>query len=440
MRVLILLSLIFPLAAGPLARNISARVEPRLGTWLMTGAALLLAGTSCGALGLLVLSPLVRTPWVARLGHWSSTIVADAGLPGGWTSLVAAMALGAALLAATAFTVRRGRALAEARRHARALPGPGELVVTRDAAAYAYAVPGQRRGQRRGLFGGMGKAAAGTQGITGHRFGATSDAAAGTHEIAGQRFARTEDPAVRADAFDGRRFGAIKDAAAGARAFSWRRMGGDFDVAGDVAAAEGVVAGRPGRIVVSAGMLDVLDEHGRAALLAHERAHLTGRHHWFIGVARLAAAANPLVKPLASAVEYAVERWADESAAAAVGDRQVVARAIAKAAVAAKATSGRAAARLGALGVTGSESGGRGVRGLGTIVARIFTGDDGGLAGAGPVPRRVAALLAPAPTTRRGMPVLVVSLFFLGVAALCALQAADHLQDLISFAHDARVR
>ncbi|MBR7831336.1 hypothetical protein KDK95_33840, partial [Actinospica sp. MGRD01-02] len=81
MRVLILLSLLFPLAAGPLARGVTSRVEPMVGTWVMTGAALLLAGTSCGALGLLVLSPLVKMAWVARLGHWSSSIVAGAGLP-----------------------------------------------------------------------------------------------------------------------------------------------------------------------------------------------------------------------------------------------------------------------------------------------------------------------------------------------------------------------
>lgn len=325
MRVLILLSLLFPLAAGPLARAVSARVQPQLATWLMAGAALLLAGTSCGALGLLVLSPLVGMTWVARLGHWSSSIVAGAGLPGGWTSLVAAVALGAALLAAAAFAVRRGRALADVRRHARELPGRGELVVTGDPTADAYAVPG-----------------------------------------------------------------------------------------------------RPGRIVVSTGMLGALDDRGRAALLAHERAHLTGRHHWFTAVARFAAAANPLVRPLASAVEYSVERWADESAAAAVGDRRLVAWAIANAAIAAKATKTRSAMMTGALAVLGSAGRRR--------FAWIATHDDR-LAGAGPVPHRVAALLAPAPTPRRSLATLTASLLFLGAVAVCALVAADHLQDLLSFAH-----
>src|SRR6478736_2188581 len=37
--------------------------------------------------------------------------------------------------------------------------------------------------------------------------------------------------------------------------------------------------GSPGRIVVSGRLLDVLNDRGRAALLAHEHAHLRGRHH-----------------------------------------------------------------------------------------------------------------------------------------------------------------
>jgi Zn-dependent protease with chaperone function len=46
-------------------------------------------------------------------------------------------------------------------------------------------------------------------------------------------------------------------------------------------------------------LLEALDEPGRAALLAHECAHLAGRHHLFTTVAHLAAAANPVLVPLA---------------------------------------------------------------------------------------------------------------------------------------------
>lgn len=105
-----------------------------------------------------------------------------------------------------------------------------------------------------------------------------------------------------------------------------------------LAAVTYTVPGRPGRIVVSTAMLEALDEPGRRALLAHERAHVRGRHYIFAAAARLAAAANPLVRPLAGAVEYAVERWADEHAADELGDRRQVATAIATAAIATKRT------------------------------------------------------------------------------------------------------
>ena len=39
--------------------------------------------------------------------------------------------------------------------------------------------------------------------------------------------------------------------------------------------------GWPGRIVVSGRLLDRLDDRRRAALIAHEQAHLAGRHHLF---------------------------------------------------------------------------------------------------------------------------------------------------------------
>ena len=86
--------------------------------------------------------------------------------------------------------------------------------------------------------------------------------------------------------------------------------------------------GMPGRIVVSGRLLDCLDDRRRAALIAHEQAHLASRHHLFAAVARLAAAANPLLIPVARAVDYTVERWADEHAAAVTSDRRLVAETI----------------------------------------------------------------------------------------------------------------
>jgi Zn-dependent protease with chaperone function len=75
------------------------------------------------------------------------------------------------------------------------------------------------------------------------------------------------------------------------------------------------VPGRPGRIVVTTGLLRSLDASQRRALLAHERAHLEHRHHVHHTVTLLAAAVNPLLGQLPAAVERSCERWADEDAA-----------------------------------------------------------------------------------------------------------------------------
>ncbi|MEU9450135.1 M56 family metallopeptidase [Streptomyces sp. NPDC048277] len=93
------------------------------------------------------------------------------------------------------------------------------------------------------------------------------------------------------------------------------------------------IPGRPGRILVTSAMLSALAPAERRVLLAHERAHLTHRHGRVVTAATLAAAANPLLGPVRSAVSFLVERWADEQAAAAVGDRVTTARALARAAL-----------------------------------------------------------------------------------------------------------
>lgn len=89
-----------------------------------------------------------------------------------------------------------------------------------------------------------------------------------------------------------------------------------------------------GKIVLSTGLLRTLDATERRALLAHETAHLNHRHHRYRTLAGLIAAANPLLFMLPDAVHHLTERWADEDAASAVGDRKVAARALARAALA----------------------------------------------------------------------------------------------------------
>lgn len=161
--------------------------------------------------------------------------------------------------------------------------------------------------------------------------------------------------------------------------------------------------GLPGRVVISTGMLHTLDATEHTILLAHERAHLTAHHYAFVALAQLGAAANPLLRPLAKAVSYTIERWADERAVVSTGDRQRVARTVGKAALAAHRVPARGAgAALGILGLLGRR---------------------GPLAKAGPVPRRVAALLAP-PLGRH--PVLVAATAAVLTATTLATAEAAH--------------
>lgn len=78
------------------------------------------------------------------------------------------------------------------------------------------------------------------------------------------------------------------------------------------------VPGRPAAIVVSTGALAVLDAPQLTAVLAHERAHLAGRHHLLILLTRALAATFPAV-PLFTGgpaeVARLAEMCADDAAA-----------------------------------------------------------------------------------------------------------------------------
>jgi hypothetical protein len=176
------------------------------------------------------------------------------------------------------------------------------------------------------------------------------------------------------------------------------------------------VPGWPGRIVVTSGLLGALAPAEREVLLAHERAHAAGHHFLFMAAARLAAAANPLLAPLAAAVGYSAERWADEHAATVTGDRRLAARTVAKAALVTAAAPARRPAAEAELCAVPRPGGDR------------RTG--------GPVPRRVAALLRPAPRPRRLLAVLAGGL--VAAAGLAALAAAVDVHALIELAQSAR--
>jgi beta-lactamase regulating signal transducer with metallopeptidase domain len=162
----------------------------------------------------------------------------------------------------------------------------------------------------------------------------------------------------------------------------------------------------PGHVIVSTGMLDILNDDEQQVLLAHEQAHLTGHHYLFLLTSRLAAAANPLLRPVADSVAYTVERWADERAAAHSGHRgnrrRLAACAIGKAALARHRSHPPAAVQW-ALH-----------------------------AAAGPVPRRVAALLTPPQRTRRWIALTVA--IMLAVSCLATLAATEQLHELLKTA------
>jgi Zn-dependent protease with chaperone function len=319
MHVLVWLPLVIPaiaaLAAGPLAE----RLPPRTATWLLVASAVILAGASCGALGLLALAAAMRIPFVDAAAGMSIRAVNSsdpASLPLG---ILAGALLAAATTAALRAAWLRTTALVAAHQQTRRLPSASQLteavdaVVVQDDGVDAYTLPG------------------------------------------------------------------------------W-----------------------PSRIVVTSGMLAALTPAESEVLLAHERAHAGSRHHLFAAVARLAAAANPLLSPLATAIGYSVERWADERAAAAAGSRLMAARTIAKAALAATAAPAlraQSAVLLGALPRPSSVS------------------------GPGPVPRRVAALLGPPPRLR--LVPLVLTIGLVAIAGLSALEAARDLHAMIELAQSA---
>ncbi|MEU3890290.1 M56 family metallopeptidase [Streptomyces sp. NPDC029041] len=155
-----------------------------------------------------------------------------------------------------------------------------------------------------------------------------------------------------------------------------------------------------GRVVVTTALLDRLRPAERRALFAHERAHLAARHDRFLLAVQLAARANPFLRPLRTAVAYTAERWADEEAARAVGSRRTVARAIGTAALVSRGTPHPALAQL---------------------------------AAPGPVPRRVAALLGPAPAVRHWPPAFTaVGLAAWGAAAGTAASAMSSANSAVT--------
>ncbi|MFD0149781.1 M56 family metallopeptidase [Streptomyces sp. NPDC055721] len=164
--------------------------------------------------------------------------------------------------------------------------------------------------------------------------------------------------------------------------------------------------GRRGRVVVTSGMVRSLKAGEREVLLAHERAHLAGRHHLLSATVDLTAVVHPALRSLREALAFPLERWADEEAAAVTGDRRVAAAAIARAALA-----GSSHGRVGGYPLLSATS--------------------------GPVPRRVEALLLPEPAAPRGGARRAGVAALAGtvvVAAFAALGPAYGLHEYVEFA------
>lgn len=149
----------------------------------------------------------------------------------------------------------------------------------------------------------------------------------------------------------------------------YRRLRHDHTGAVEIAEHEQPFAftlpGRGGHVVLSSGLVDMLNEAEQQVVLAHEHAHARHRHDRYLLAAQLSAAVVPMLRPLRDRVQFSLERWADEVAVANCGDRGFVARTLGKVAL----------------------------RGTGVAGVMSFTGLG--------VPARVAALLSPPMTPLR---------------------------------------
>jgi Zn-dependent protease with chaperone function len=157
--------------------------------------------------------------------------------------------------------------------------------------------------------------------------------------------------------------------------------------------------GGRGRIVASRSLLAALPADERRALLAHEAAHLRHHHHRYRAATELAAAVNPLLRASVTAVRFATERWADEDAARAAGDRAVVAQVLVRVGLRRHDSTARSGWR--ALALDAADS---------AVVARV------------------RALLAPPPRHRPGVLLLLSAL--LAVTVFSTLEAQRDAEQL----------
>lgn len=94
------------------------------------------------------------------------------------------------------------------------------------------------------------------------------------------------------------------------------------------------VPGRDGGVVISGALLALLSRRELGVVFQHEAAHLRRRHHLYLAISSVATRIFPPLAYTHRALRFALERWADEEAAEAVGDRALTAHTIARVALA----------------------------------------------------------------------------------------------------------
>ncbi len=197
-----------------------------------------------------------------------------------------------------------------------------------------------------------------------------------------------------------------------------RAGGGSVVIVDDGTADAYTIAGLRGCVVLGRRLLDHLTPDERRVVTAHELAHLRKRHHLYVHLADIAAAANPLLRGVPRAVRVGVEQWADEEAAAAVGDRRITGRALARVALLRSALSR-------STGFDPVQTGGS---------TSAVSGSFGAVLSVAPyaVAARVEALLQPA---KRGHAGVVTTVLALAVLVLLVGAASlDNTQDVIEIA------
>ncbi|MFI2609911.1 M48 family metalloprotease [Kitasatospora sp. NPDC018619] len=383
--------LVLPFLAAPLARRLAEALAPRAAAWLLAGSAAVLAGGTLCSLGLLAAAGLLQLPPVAALGHLSLPWLTAAAPDAPFAAALAALAL----LALAALAVRTARRRLHELRTARAaLPAPRHRTGPRDGRRTDR--PGARRPSSAPSPDRHPDMRLPRASVRRSRPWAWPSA---LHRPTALHW-RTA--LHRPTALHWRT--ALRRPAALLRPADHPLTVLDDDRA-DAFALPGRLRrpgrpGEPGRIVVTSGMLRALSGPERSALLAHERAHLTARHHLFLALAEHAADVHPALRPLRAPLGYHLERWADEVAAARVGDRAVTARAVGRAALAASRSPWPARPRL---------------------VAAAHSG---------PVPRRVAALLHPRPSASPGTWLRAAAVALAACLALSAGTALEATADL----------